>query len=106
MLLLVCFTWFLLPGATGTGMDRSEDIRPGNILAYKIDGKEVVFTCENDFQVKLSILGSDVIKVWMDPKGEFMRSNPSFAVVNEAFEGIEEVNIQETPQAMKYIQGR
>ncbi|HHU58407.1 MAG TPA: DUF4968 domain-containing protein [Bacteroidales bacterium] len=105
LLLLIYFAWVLIPVASATDREQAKEIRPGNITNYTVDGKEVVFTCENNFKIKLALLGSEVIKVWMDPQGAFSRSNPSFAVINEAFEGIDAVNIQETTQGYEIYTG-
>ena len=92
-------------GATDSEKIGVAIVRPGNIVDHRIDGKHIVFECDNNFKVKLSILGSEVVKVWIDSQGEFFRSNPSFAVVNEEFSGIGEVNLQETPQGYEVFTG-
>lgn len=88
---------------------------PGNITDHEVDGRDVFFDTDNGFRIKLSISGASVIKIWIDPVGDFSRNNPSFAVIDKSGEagnereaensGNDEVNIEETPNGYAIYTG-
>lgn len=55
----------------------------GNCLSYAITGNRIIFDCENNAKVQLQLCSGEVLKVWVSATGNFSRSNPSFAVIEE-----------------------
>ena len=55
----------------------------GNCSSYTVKGNQIVFSCENNAKVQLQLCSGEVLKIWVSATGNFTRSNPSFAVVNE-----------------------
>jgi alpha-glucosidase len=77
----------------------------GNIIEYEVDGREVRFETDNGHLVSLAVLGSDIVRVRIDSEGKPVRQRPSFAVINETFEGVTEINLEETPQGYAVYTG-
>ncbi|MFP5438955.1 MAG: glycoside hydrolase family 31 protein [Bacteroidia bacterium] len=55
----------------------------GNCLSYAITSNRIIFDCENNAKVQLQLCSGEVLKVWVSATGNFSRSNPSFAVIEE-----------------------
>lgn len=72
---------------------------PGNCSSYAIAGNVITFNCSNNKKVSLKLCSSGVVKVWYSPGGDFKRSNPSFAVVNEELEAIPGIKVEEQAQS-------
>src|SRR5690606_26240574 len=45
-------------------------------------------------KVLIEVCGHNVVKVWFDREGNFERSNPSFAVVDERLDDLDNVQIE------------
>lgn len=69
------------------------------VLSYSKKGNQVIFNCKDGSKLSLTINSNAVVKIWYDKSGKLMRSNPSFAVVNEKLENIGEVGVNEEPSA-------
>lgn len=72
-----------------------QNITPGKCTSYKIDGNQVVFSCENQSKVMLQFCSRSVVKVWYAASGDFKRTNPSWAVINEKLEDINNIIVEE-----------
>ncbi|HKJ42126.1 MAG TPA: glycoside hydrolase family 31 protein, partial [Sunxiuqinia sp.] len=81
----------------------SAQIKPGNCLSYEVQGNKAIFTCENNIQVQLQLMGDGILKIWYDRDG-FMQNNKSFAVVKKADESAQ-LNISEEPQSYEIYTG-
>lgn len=69
----------------------------GECISYTKNGNQVIFNCKDGSKLSLTINSSSVVKVWFDQSGKFIRSNESFAIVNENLEDIGEVNVNDEP---------
>lgn len=69
-------------------------IRPGNVESYRINGNEVSFNTDNDFNIMLKFAGPDIIRVWVE-KGDFRRNNPSFAVISDSIQSVGTLTVSE-----------
>lgn len=69
----------------------------GECISYTKNGNQVIFNCKDGSKLSLTINSSSVVKVWFDQSGKFVRSNESFAVVNENLEDIGEINVNDEP---------
>ncbi|OCK51270.1 glycosyl hydrolase family 31 [Chryseobacterium sp. CBo1] len=67
--------------------------------SYTKKGNQVIFNCKDGSKLSLTISSNAVVKIWYDKSGKLVRSNPSFAVVNEKLENIGEVGVNEEPSA-------
>ncbi len=74
----------------------------GECISYTKKGNQVIFNCKDGSKLLLTINSSSVVKIWFDQSGKFIRSNESFAVVNENLENVGEINVNDEPPAMKY----
>ncbi len=72
---------------------------PGNCASFERDGNRIVFHCEKNAKVLVELCSRGVVKIWYDPTGRFSPSNPSFAVVNEKLEDVNNVHVESQPQA-------
>jgi len=77
------------------GQKDGQTITPGNCLNYQVEGNKVIFSCENDVKVRLSLVDEGIIRVWYD-RDDFIRNNESFAVVRNTDQG-PDINISEQP---------
>lgn len=77
----------------------------GNCNAYRISGNTVTFDCSGDQKVQLQFCGEEVVRVWVSPKGDFQRSNASFAVINEDLGWQGEIKVQEEAAAYEIFTG-
>jgi len=82
----------------------TQKLTPGNCLDAKVTGNEVVFSCENNINVCITIINSSVIKLWYE-QGEFYRTNSSFAFVDDGSGGTEKVNLSEQPGSYEIFTG-
>jgi len=71
----------------------------GNCSSYAVKGNQVVFTCENNAKVQLQLCSGEVLKIWASATGNFTRSNPSFAVINEDLGGSGAIEVKEEVSA-------
>ncbi|MGC1632270.1 MAG: glycosyl hydrolase family 31, partial [Gelidibacter sp.] len=60
------------------------------------ENNKAVFSLESGAQISLDFLNSKNIKFWFSPSGEFQRTNPSFAVINENFDPEFSINLNES----------
>ena len=88
LLLLPLFMQAGEAGASGT-----------EVTSYSQEGQRVVFHAADGAKLSLTIVNSDVIRIWYDPAGTFERNNPSFAVVNEQPAGQGEITVNEETSA-------
>lgn len=65
--------------------------------SYTKKGNSIQFNVNDGSKLSLEILSSSVVKIWFDPEGTFIRSNESFAVVNEDLEDVGEINVHDEP---------
>lgn len=64
---------------------------------YTVDKNIVTFHCDQGAKLQLQFNSSSVVRIWYDAKGELTRSNPSFAVVNEALEDMGTIQVNNEP---------
>lgn len=69
----------------------------GECISYTKKGNQVIFNCKDGSKLSLTVNSSSVVKVWFDQSGKFIRSNESFAVVNENLEDVGEINVNDEP---------
>lgn len=67
----------------------------GNCRTYIRDGGTVTFLLDDSSSVQLRLCSQSVVRIWFSPDGTFIRSNPSFAVVNEDLEDVGTLHIDE-----------
>ena len=72
---------------------------PGICSSYVVAGNTITFTCSNNQKVSLKLCSSGVVKVWYAPTGSFTRNNPSFAVINEELEAMNNIHVEEQAQS-------
>jgi alpha-glucosidase len=85
--------WLFLIGS----MLFSAIISAGECISYTQQGSQVIFNCKDGSKLSLTVCSSSVIKVWFDQAGKFIRSNESFAVVNEQLEEIKDISVNDEP---------
>lgn len=85
---LLILLGFVLPSVTLFAAD---------CVSYTKKGNQVIFNCRDGSKLSLTINSSSVVKVWFDRAGKFVRTNKSFAVVNERLEEVGEINVNEEP---------
>jgi alpha-glucosidase len=71
----------------------------GNCSSYTITGNQIVFSCENNAKVQVQLCSGEVLKTWVSATGNFTRSNPSFAVVNEDLGWSDTIEVKEEVSA-------
>lgn len=71
----------------------------GECTSYTKSGNQITFNCSNGEKLMLTINSNSVVKVWYDPSGEFIRSNNSFAVINEKLEEVGDIEVHEEQSA-------
>jgi len=76
---------------------QAADAKGKECTSYTKQGNKVIFNCNDGTKLSLDILNNSMVKIWFDPAGTFVRSNESFAVVNESMEQIEEVHVNDEP---------
>lgn len=72
---------------------------PGICSSYVVAGNTITFTCSNNQKVSLKLCSSGVVKIWYAPAGSFTRNNPSFAVINEELEAMNNIHVEEQAQS-------
>ncbi|MGM5469101.1 glycoside hydrolase family 31 protein [Flavobacteriaceae bacterium LMO-SS05] len=77
-----------------TGTVWSQNSR--QIKGYTVEKNHAVFSFESGAKISLNFLNSKNIKFWFSPKGNFERTNASFAVVNENFDPDFSINVIES----------
>ena len=85
--------WLFLTGLIFS----SATLLAGECISYTKNGNQVIFNCKDGSKMSLTINSSSVIKVWFDQSGKFLRSNESFAVINENLEDLGEINVNDEP---------
>lgn len=85
---------------------RAQVQKPGNCIAYSIQGNTVVFSGDSQSKVSIKICSPSVLKIWFSPDGQFKRNNPSFAVVREELEAVAPVQVNDEPQAYEIFTSR
>ncbi|HYG19392.1 MAG TPA: glycoside hydrolase family 31 protein, partial [Ohtaekwangia sp.] len=88
-LLLVCFVFGVAAAQTG----------PGFCNSFEKTGNRVVFNCANNAKVLVQICAPGILKIWYEPSGNFMRTNESFAVINEQIQEVGDVRVESQAQA-------
>ncbi len=73
---------------------------PGNCSGFVKEKNRVVFNCDRG-SVLLEVCGHNVVKVWFDPSGEFERTNPSFAVVNENLDNLDDLHVENNDRTLE-----
>lgn len=74
---------------------------PGTCSSYTVSGNTVVFNCSGTKKVSLKLCNSGLVKVWYSASGTFERNNPSFAVVKEDIEEINDIHVEEQAQSFE-----
>jgi alpha-glucosidase len=95
---IVAFLFICLMPVLSTAQQKTSETTLGNCSSYNISGNDVVFTCGNG-KVKLQLCSGEVVKIWVSPTGNFIRSNPSFAVINEDLGWTGAINVKEETSA-------
>ena len=67
--------------------------------SYTKKGNQVTFNGKDGSKLSLTMNSNSVIKIWFDKSGKLIRSNPSFAVVNEKLENIGDIGVNEETSA-------
>lgn len=67
---------------------------PGNCTSFVREKNRIIFGCDGTSKVLIEVCGHNVVKVWFDREGNFERSNPSFAVVDERLDDLDNVQIE------------
>lgn len=80
--------------------------KPGNCISYEITGSTIVFNCSNQAKLSLKLCNDAVVKIWYSAKGDFKRSNESFAVIQEQAAPAEAVRVETQPQAYEIFTGK
>lgn len=75
----------------------SSTLLAGECISFTQQGNQVIFSGNDGSKLSLTIHSSSVVKVWFDPSGKFVRSNDSFAVVNENLEDVGEIHVNDEP---------
>jgi alpha-glucosidase len=95
---IIAFLFICLAPVIGAAQQKTTEKTLGNCSSYNIAGSDIVFTCENG-KVKLQLCSGEVVKIWVSPTGNFTRSNPSFAVINEDLGWSGAINVKEETSA-------
>ncbi len=73
--------------------------KPSNCTSYTVEESAIIFHCSNGGKIALKLVSESVLKLWYAPNGVFNRSNESFAVVNEQFQKMGTIKVEEQAQA-------
>ncbi|MGQ1889552.1 glycoside hydrolase family 31 protein [Thermophagus sp. OGC60D27] len=68
----------------------------GKIVAYEVENNKVKFSLSDGSGMIVELFSQDIVKIWIDPDGSFVRNNPSYAVINNT--PLLRPNVSETPQ--------
>ncbi len=98
----VCYSLFLVCLVSLTSVAQTA---PGNCTSFKKNGSQFIFDCSNGGKVLVQLCSRSVVKVWYEPSGNFARSNPSFAVVDENFEDMSNAHVDDQAQAYEIFTG-
>lgn len=79
--MILLFTLLPISGLAQNTAPKEQTL--GNCLSYAITSNRIIFDCENNAKVQLQLCSGEVLKVWVSATGNFSRSNPSFAVIEE-----------------------
>ena len=79
---------------------------PGTCNSYVVVGNTITFNCSNNQKVSLKLCSSGVVKIWYSPDGSFTRNNPSFAVINEELEVMNNIHVEDQVQAYEIFTSR
>lgn len=74
---------------------------PGNCTGFVRDRNRIIFDCDRGSRVLVEVCGHNVVKVWFDPAGDFERTNPSFAVVDEALDNLNDLHVENNDRTLE-----
>ncbi|MGC1241567.1 MAG: hypothetical protein WA874_08255, partial [Chryseosolibacter sp.] len=74
----ICFSLFFVSVVSLTSVAQTG---PGNCTSFEKSRNQFIFNCSNGGKVLVQLCSRSIVKVWYEPSGNFLRSNPSFAVV-------------------------
>lgn len=69
----------------------------GKCTSFKVEGNQVLFSCENDIQLKLKLCSSGVVK--LDYELANRKAPKSFAVISDSLENIGTIHVSEQSQS-------
>jgi alpha-glucosidase len=64
-----------------------------NCTSFAASGNEVTFRMDDNSALQMKLCSQSMIRMWLSADGSLKRSNPSFAVVNEALEDVGTVSV-------------
>ncbi len=95
--LKIIIVFFALFGASFlTGKALAAYNRPGEITGYEVEGDQLMFSFSDSTRMVLELYSKGIVKVWIDPEGNFARNMESYAVLSKDSQG--RMNVSETPQ--------